>query len=111
MDFAVESEQIGDVTVVSASGELDAYAAPSLEAVLNPLSQRTGCELVVDLAGVGFIDSTGLGVLVSTLKHVRESEGRLDVVVATPRVLKVFTLTGLDVVIPLHSTLESALAR
>jgi anti-sigma B factor antagonist len=68
-------------------------------------------ELVVDLSSVGFIDSTGLGILVSTLKHVRESDGRLDVVVATPRVLKVFSLTGLDVVIPLHATLDGALAR
>lgn len=111
MDFAVESGQVGDVTVVTASGELDAHAAPTLEAVVGPLSQRSGAELVVDLTSVDFIDSTGLGVLVSTLKHVREADGRLDVVVATPRVLKVFTLTGLDVVIPLHSTLESALGR
>jgi len=111
VDFAVESGQVGDITVVTATGELDAYAAPTLEAVVAPLSQRSGCDLVVDLTGVGFIDSTGLGVLVSTLKHVRDSEGRLDVVVATPRVLKVFTLTGLDVVIPLHSTLDSALTR
>ncbi len=111
VDFAVESNQVGDITVVSVSGELDSHAAPDLEVVLNPLSQRSGCDLVVDLSAVGFIDSTGLGVLVSTLKHVRESDGRLDVVVATPRVLKVFTLTGLDVVIPLHGTLDSALVR
>ncbi len=49
-------------------------------------------------------------MLVTTLKHVREAEGRLDVVAATPRVLKVFALTGLDVVIPLHATLAEALA-
>ena len=111
VDFTVESGQLGDVTIVTASGELDAHAAPALEAVVGPLSQRDGCDLVVDLSAVAFIDSTGLGVLVSTLKHVRESDGRLEVVVATPRVLKVFTLTGLDVVIPLHGTLASALAR
>jgi len=48
-------------------------------------------------------------VLVTALKHIRESAGTLDVVVASPRVLKVFVLTGLDVVIPLHETLEQAL--
>lgn len=111
VDFTVEESQAGGIAVVTAAGELDAHSAPSLGAVLGPLSQRRGVELVVDLSAVGFIDSTGLGVLVSTLKHVREAEGRLDVVVATPRVLKVFSLTGLDVVIPLHATIASALAR
>ena len=111
MDFTVGSALVGDVIVVTAAGELDAHAAPTLQAELAPASVREGGELVVDLSSVGFIDSTGLGVLVSTLKHVREANGRLDVVVAAPRVLKVFTLTGLDVVIPLHSSIEDALAR
>jgi anti-sigma B factor antagonist len=111
VDFTVETRQVGDIAVVVAAGELDAHSAPTLDAVLSPLSMRPEGELVVDLSSVGFIDSTGLGILVSTLKHVRESDGRLDVVVATPRVLKVFSLTGLDVVIPLHATLDGALAR
>ncbi len=103
-------EQVGDRVVVTASGELDAHTAPLLEAELGPASQQSNAALVVDLSAVGFIDSTGLGVLVATLKHVREAGGSLDVVVTAPRVLKVFALTGLDVVIPLHETLESALA-
>ena len=110
MDFEVSQTQVGNRVVVTASGELDAHSAPLLEAQLAPVSQRPSPALVVDLSAVGFIDSTGLGVLVATLKHVRESGGSLDVVVSTPRVLKVFALTGLDVVIPLHETLESVLS-
>lgn len=110
VDFSVSSAQVNDRTVVTASGELDAYSAPMLQAQLDPVSQVSGAALVVDLSGVGFIDSTGLGVLVTTLKHVREAQGSLDVVVTAPRVLKVFALTGLDVVIPLHATLDEALA-
>ena len=87
-----------------------AVEARALQAELNPRSQQPGAALVVDLTDVGFIDSTGLGVLVTTLKHVREAGGTLDVVVTSRRVLKVFALTGLDVVIPLHSTLDEALA-
>ena len=97
-------------TVVSAAGELDVHTAPALQAELSPRSQQPNAVLVVDLTDVGFIDSTGLGVLVTTLKHVREAGGSLDVVVTSSRVLKVFAITGLDVVIPLHSTLDEALA-
>lgn len=76
---------------------------------MGPVSTRPGCALIVDLTDVSFIDSTGLGVLVTALKHTREAGGSLDVVVAAPRVLKVLALTGLDVVIPLHATLDEAL--
>jgi anti-sigma B factor antagonist len=109
VDFGVGVSQRGDRSVVTVEGELDVHTAPALLAELDPLSRRTGAAIIVDLTLVPFIDSTGLGVLVATLKHVRESEGSLDVVVVAPRVLKVFALTGLDVVIPLHSTLDEAL--
>ena len=99
------------VSVVAAAGELDAHAAPVLEEVVDPLAGVAGGDLVIDLSGVGFIDSTGLGVLVSTLKHVREAGGRLEVVATTPRVLRVLALTGLDAVIPLHDSLDAALVR
>ena len=110
VDFTVAASERDGRTIVAAAGELDVHTAPALQAELNPRSQQPGAALVVDLTDVGFIDSTGLGVLVTTLKHVREAGGTLDVVVTSRRVLKVFALTGLDVVIPLHSTLDEALA-
>lgn len=108
--MTVEAFERGGRSVVSASGELDAHSAPLLEAEVGPRSTTPGGALIIDLSGVDFIDSTGLGVLVTALKHAREASGSLDVVVATPRVLKVLALTGLDVVIPLHSTLDEAFA-
>jgi anti-sigma B factor antagonist len=111
MEFEVRAAPAaGDRTVVTVIGELDAHVAPDLQTCLDPLLARSACAIVVDLSGVPFIDSTGLGVLVTTLKRVREADGSLDVVVTAPRVLKVFALTGLDVVIPLHATLAEALA-
>ncbi len=106
----MRASESGGRTIVTAAGELDVHTAPVLQAELSPRSQQPHAALVVDLSEVGFIDSTGLGVLVTTLKHVREAGGTLDVVVTSKRVLKVFALTGLDVVIPLHSTLAEALA-
>ncbi len=110
MDFEVVTTQAAGRSVVTVTGELDAHVAPDLQAAIDPALQQAGPAIVVDLTGVPFIDSTGLGVLVTTLKRVREAEGTLDVVASAPRVLKVFALTGLDVVIPLHATLDEALA-
>jgi anti-sigma B factor antagonist len=111
VDFTVDVTQVAGTAVVTAAGELDVHTAPALQAELDRLSQRPDAPLVVDLSAVGFIDSTGLGVLVTTLKHVREAGGTLDVVVTAARVHKVFALTGLDVVIPLHDTLDGALRQ
>ena len=63
----------------------------------------------VQRAQVSFLDSTGLGVFVTALKHVREAEATLDLVITSARVLKVFELTGLDVVIPIHEELAPQL--
>lgn len=98
--------------VVAVAGEIDAHTAPEVRAALDEALAASAGEtrIVADLTGVTFMDSTGLGVFVTTLKHVREKEGSLDVVVTSPRVLKVFTITGLDVLIPVHETLDGALA-
>jgi anti-sigma B factor antagonist len=49
-------------------------------------------------------------VLVKALKRVREADGRLDVVVTADRVAKVFRITGLDALIPLHASVADAVA-
>ena len=110
MELSVTTSRQDDISVVTVAGEVDVYTAAQLRAVLDEEIGAGHARLVVDLDEVSFLDSTGLGVLVATLKHVREVDGHLHVVVSRPRVLKVFTLTGLDAVIALHPTLDEALA-
>jgi len=102
--FRVDSRDLQGASVVEVAGEMDAHTAPivrdAVEAAISP-----GARVIVDLRGVSFLDSTGLGVFVTALKHVREAEGTLDLVITSARVLKVFELTGLDVVIPIHEEL------
>ena len=62
------------------------------------------------MAGVDFLDSTGLGVLVGGLKRARSHEGSLQLVCDQEKILKVFRITGLTKVFPIHASLEGALA-
>ena len=66
--------------------------------------------LVVDLQGVTFMDSTGLGVLVGRLKLVRVQDGTLKLVCTSERILKVFAITGLDKVFQIFDSIDEALA-
>jgi anti-sigma B factor antagonist len=58
---------------------------------------------------VEFLDSTGLGVLVGGLKRVRSYDGTLRLVCSQEKILKVFRITGLTKVFPIHATLQEAL--
>jgi anti-sigma B factor antagonist len=109
VELTVSSRQEGEHTVISVSGEIDVYTAPSLRERLNDLVASGHYDLIVDMAQVEFLDSTGLGVLVGGLKRVRSQDGTLRLVCAQEKILKVFRITGLTKVFPIHGTLEAAL--
>lgn len=110
MDLSVSTRDEDGRTVVAATGEVDVYTAPVLDDALSAAVTGGATRVVVDLSGVDFLDSTGLSVLVKALKRVRDADGSLDVVVTAERVNKVFRITGLDQVIPVHASLADALA-
>jgi anti-sigma B factor antagonist len=97
-------------TVVAVVGELDIFTAPGLGEAISALLQDGSHDLVIDLTGVSFLDSTGLGVLVAGLKKVREHDGSLELVCHQERLLKIFRMTGLMNVFVVHDTAEAALA-
>ena len=59
---------------------------------------------------VGFLDSTGLGVLVGGLRRVRAHDGWLDLVCTQERILKIFRITGLTQVFGIHQSVDQAIA-
>jgi anti-sigma B factor antagonist len=109
VELTVTSRQEGVRTVITVHGEIDVYTAPSLRERLNELVASGHYDLVVDMAGVDFLDSTGLGVLVGGLKRVKSHEGALRLVCDQEKILKVFRITGLTKVFPIHATLPEAL--
>jgi anti-sigma B factor antagonist len=110
VDLSVSSSEQGGVTIVHAAGEIDVYTAPLLREVLDKQIAEGRTDLVVDLEKVTFMDSTGLGVLVGRLKLVRGQNGSLRIVSAEERILKVFSITGLDKVFHIHPSIEHATA-
>jgi len=108
VDLSLASRTEGDKTVVSVGGEIDVYTAPKLREQIVQLVEDGQYHLVVDMEEVEFLDSTGLGVLVGGLKRVRAHDGSLRLVCTQERILKIFRITGLTKVFPIHSTVAEA---
>lgn len=109
MELSVSKHGGDEVPVVGVSGEVDVYAAPTLREGLTELLQD-GRSVVVDLTEVGFLDSTGLGALVAARTSAAERGASLPLVCTHQRILKLFTITGLDGVFKIYPTVDEALA-
>jgi anti-sigma B factor antagonist len=110
VDVSVSNSGAGDVPVVAVRGEVDVYSAPQLKQKITELLQSGNPSLIVDLTEVAFLDSTGLGALVEARAASGEAGGVLPLVCNQERILKLFTITGLDGVFTISPTVDEALA-
>ncbi len=107
----VTVEELGDISLIGLSGEVDVYTAPKLKDAINSLVEKGRYHIVVDLEKVVFLDSTGLGVLVGGLKKVKSHRGELGIICNQERILRVFRITGLTKVFPVYRTREELPAK
>ncbi len=95
MDLTLTNTEVDGRTVLAVGGEVDLATAPQLRRRLIELVNGGCRDLVVDLSKVGFIDSTGLGVLVGARRRIKEAEGDLVLVVPQDTIRALFRVTGL----------------
>jgi anti-sigma B factor antagonist len=110
VDLNLRTSELDGVTVFAVEGEIDVYTAPRLRDRITELVGDGAYQIVVDLEGVDFLDSTGLGVLVGGLKKVRAHGGSLQLVCTQERLLKIFRITGLAKVFAIHDDTDAAVA-
>ena len=96
------------VTVVEVAGRFDAVAAPDVKAALVKLIESGEVRLVVSLQGMDFIDSAGLGVLVSCLRRASAEGGDLHLADVPAFCRSIFELTRLTRVFDVTQTAEQA---
>ena len=108
MELGLDVRKVGNYSVVDVKGEIDVYTAPKLREKLIQLVSEGSYNVVVNLDGVDFLDSTGLGVLVGALKRVKAHDGTLALACSQDKLLKIFKITGLTKVFPLHASVDEA---
>jgi anti-sigma B factor antagonist len=108
MDINYRTEK-GNVLVVDVEGDLDARVAADLKEGLNGKIDEGNSWLLINLTEVPYMDSAGLGVLVSGLKNTNRKSGDLRVYGLQPDVKNIFELTRLNKVFQIFDNEETAL--
>ncbi len=105
----LEVDRRSDWHVLKVRGEVDVTTTPRVRAQLISLLSEGTPNVVVDLEGVDFMDSSGLGALVAALKLARSRDGELRLVCEHQRsVRKVLEVTGLERVLDRYDTVDAA---
>ncbi len=108
LDITFERYAEQDFALLRPQGELDAYTVAQFrEALAERADER---RLVIDLCGVPFMDSAGLGALIGGIRRLRENEGRVSVLCDGPTLTRLLHTTGFDRIVPVASQLPDAIA-
>ncbi|MDP9950863.1 MULTISPECIES: STAS domain-containing protein [Streptomyces] len=95
-------------TVMELAGELDHHTAPQVRDALLGLTLRPGQQLVIDLKGITFCDSSGLTVLIAARNHALAADAAIALAAIPERLARILGITGLGPVFPSHPTAQDA---
>jgi len=104
----IEVVDQGDYRVLRPSGDLDVYTVGSLRDAIGNMIEQASPKIVVDLDGVPFMDSSGLGALMGGVRRLREAGGDLAIACTREQHLKLFAITGFGEGVSIAPTVEEA---
>lgn len=107
--ITVTTERVDGGVILTPQGRLTVVSVPRLRDAVADALEAGGTILVVNLAETTFVDSSGLGALVSALKSARQAGGDLRLVAPSEQVSMVLRLTNLDRVLQPRASVEEAL--
>src|SRR5271157_3205435 len=107
MDINTRSKR--EVIILDIAGEIDLYNAPEIKDTINNLIEERKYNVVINLEKVSYIDSSGIGVLISSLSNLRKYQGGLKIINVFASVKKVFELTKLTSFFEIFDSEEDAI--
>jgi len=107
MDISCENRD--DVIVLNLAGKIDIDSSPELKAKVLDLIEEGYMSVFIDFSKITFMNSSGLGSLISTIKEARLKDAGLIIINPTTFIKSLFKLTQLDKILTIYDSLEEAL--
>ncbi|GIM48286.1 anti-sigma F factor antagonist [Collibacillus ludicampi] len=112
MSLQVQTKKIGSTLVVRLQGELDHHTAEIVrERVEGELNKDLTPHLIMNLEGLSFMDSSGLGVILGRYKRVSQMGGRMALCSVNDTLLRLFELSGIQKILRIYDSETHALAE
>jgi anti-anti-sigma factor len=104
--LTVTVENVDDVPVIRAVGELEIATVPDMRAKVMEVTERRPRAILFDFRRLSYLDSSGLGILVSARKRLAVHEGEVVIITTQSAVLKALSLSGLDQIMRIYASEE-----
>lgn len=91
----ITRRESGNIVILDINGEIDLYNAPEIKDVIAKLIEEQKYYTIINLEKVSYIDSSGIGALISSLSNLKKYQGGLKIINVSGSVRKVFELTKL----------------
>ncbi len=108
MDISCENRD--DIVVLNLVGKIDIDSSPELKAKVAELIEENNKNIFIDFSGISFMNSSGLGALISIVKDVRAKDASLTIINPTTFIKSLFKLTQLDKIFTIYDSVEEALS-
>ena len=100
-----------DLQVIRPQGRLDSASSPALERQALDVIDGGGRRLLLDFAALDYISSAGLRAALAVAKRMNAAGGKLALCSLNPQIAEVFEMSGVNTILDIHPTIESASAR
>lgn len=108
MEIHLNDSSMSGTEIISINGRLDALSSSALEEKINPLTENDSTSsLIFDLAGLEYISSAGLRVLLKTAKNCKNTSKKMFVCGLSKTVSDVFKISGFDLILDIKPDLNS----
>ncbi|HAR62278.1 MAG: hypothetical protein DKM50_12800 [Candidatus Margulisiibacteriota bacterium] len=95
LDLKIDVKREQNVPVITLAGEVDVYTYPQLKTAISDIIETGEKDMIINLEGVKYIDSTGLGVLASGANKLAKNNGFINIICTKPQIKKIFEVSGL----------------
>ncbi len=100
-----------DLQILRPEGRLDSTSSPVLEKQALACIDAGGRRLLIDFTALQYISSAGLRAFLTVAKRMTAAGGKLALCSLSPQIAEVFQISGVDTILDIHPTAESAAAR
>jgi len=107
----INQREKDSISILDIQGEIDLYNAPEIKEIIQKLINEQKYNIIINLEKVSYIDSSGIGALISSLSNLKKYQGSLKIINVYASVKKVFELTKLTSFFEIYDSEDEALSK